>query len=497
MEQELTPADEKAGAATRPPEELSPNRTKGFSDMLVDNIPGGLGATTSAPGGEKSNETPPPPRTEIGTHAVHVSFFADQRAFKIFAAATTLPELAELIGGKTAAEKARLPWLKLAKFGDRRSAGRSLRNNANVAAISGIEVEHDAGSMTFAAAIEAMRHANIRCLAYTSPSFIPNEKEKWRILLPLSTEHPPETRAELVARANGLLGGVIANESFVLSQSFYFGHVGEAVHREVVLDGDFIDQRPDLDAGAIGKREGDGPGKGHHHHGQAVAPGRTDDEILGLVQQSRELNRFGERQWHNNMLKATASMVGKGWTDAEIYEATAPFCDDGWGDPDIETMVNGARAKYEVPDPAEELSTRLGDEVLKLLREPKADDGAEAGAEAGASSAGAKASASSAEAAWDPWRETPAPRLDHALLPRVVREAAAISAQASGADIDAFAVAYLVGLASCCDTRLRITPKQHATDWSGELKREEAARAAMRAAIADTAGKRGGTDSPR
>ena len=50
-----------------------------------------------------------------------------------------------------------------------------------------------------------------------------------------------------------------------------------------------------------------------------------------------------------------------------------------------------------------------------------------------------------------------------------MREAAATSARVSGADIDAFAIGYLVGLAACGDTRLRITPKQHARDWSVPL----------------------------
>jgi hypothetical protein len=398
--------------------------------------------------------------TAIGRHAIHTSFFADQRAFEIFRAEPTLPELAELIGGKTAAGKALLPWIKLARFGDKRSRGGSLRNDANVRAISGIEVEHDACTVPFEVAVATMKQSKIHSLIYTSPSWVEGVKEKWRILLPLSKEHEPQARAGLVARVNGLFGGAITNECFVLSQAFYFGHVGDAAHREAVIDGDFfIDLRGDLVAGAIGKRTGDGVGAGEteegHHHGR-IAVGRSDDQILSLVQQSCELNRFGDRQWHNNMLEATASMVGQGWTDDEIYTATADFCDRGYGDEDIEVMIRGAREKWGVPDPAEELSARLGADVCKLLERDRGE-------------AGVKAGASSAADAWDPWRETPAPRLDHALLPAAVREAAAISAQASGADIDAFAVAYLTGLAACCDTRLRITPKQHATDWSVPL----------------------------
>jgi hypothetical protein len=337
-----------------------------------------------------------PLRPSISNHAIHVSFFEDQWASKISRTETTLPELAERIGAQTAAEKAALPWLKLARFGDTPSAKNCLRYNANVRSLSGVEVEHDACTMTFSAAVEVMQQANIRCLGYTSPSWIEGTKEKWRFLLPLSTEHPPEARAGLVARANGVLGGVVSDECFVLSQSFYFGHVDGAAHREVVLDGDFIDQREDLVAGAIGKRKGDGagPGKGHHHEQQGDFPCRSDDEIMALVQQSRQLNRFGERQWHLSMLSATGSMIWQGWMDEEIYDATADYCDRGWGDKDIEVMIRGGRAKWEIPDPAEELSVRLGEGVLRLLRERnKANGGAETGAgngaEAGASSAGA------------------------------------------------------------------------------------------------------------
>ncbi len=74
-----------------------------------------------------------------------------------------------------------------------------------------------------------------------------------------------------------------------------------------------------------------------------------------------------------------------------------------------------------------------------------------------------------ADAVWDPWHETLAPRLDMTLLPDVVRQAAEISATVSGADLDAFAIGYLLGLAVCADTRLRINPKLFADDWSVPL----------------------------
>ena len=105
-----------------------------------------------------------------------------------------------------------------------------------------------------------MRKAGIRSLLYTSPSYVPAIKERWRILVPLSQNHPPETREKLVARINGLFGGKIAPESFTLSQAYLFGHVDNPDHRVEVIDGDFLDLRDELFAGSIfrdGSRTGD------------------------------------------------------------------------------------------------------------------------------------------------------------------------------------------------------------------------------------------------
>ena len=110
-------------------------------------------------------------------------------------------------------------------FGDKRSVKNCLRTNENVLHITGIEVEHDEGEITFDTALAVMLKARLRCLLYTSPSYVPASKERWRILLPLSQNHPPETREKFVARINGLFGGKLAAESFVLSQAYLYGHV--------------------------------------------------------------------------------------------------------------------------------------------------------------------------------------------------------------------------------------------------------------------------------
>ena len=95
----------------------------------------------------------------------------------------------------------------------------------------------------------------IRCIIYTSPTYVPGTKERWRVLVPTSRALAPGSRTGLVARLNGVVGGVLApTESFTLSQSFYYGSVDNNPNHQVqVLDGDFIDLRADLDAGAIFK----------------------------------------------------------------------------------------------------------------------------------------------------------------------------------------------------------------------------------------------------
>ena len=89
-------------------------------------------------------------------------------------------------------------------------------------------------------------------MLYTSPSHT-EEKPRWRVLCPTSRDLPPEQRAKLVARLDGIFGGVFAPESFTLSQSYYYGSVNNnAAHRAAIVAGDCIDLRGDLDASAIG-----------------------------------------------------------------------------------------------------------------------------------------------------------------------------------------------------------------------------------------------------
>ena len=182
-----------------------------------------------------------------------ITFFANAAATRFTPERMTLPALRELILKTSAGAKARLPWLKLAKFGSKRSDKGSLRHDANVISISGVEVDYDGELVTPDEAVRILKKVALRALVYTSPSHTV-AKPRWRILALTSCDLPPQERTKLVARLNGILGGILAPESFTLSQSYYYGSVdNNAQHRAVIVEGDYIDLRDDLDAGAIGK----------------------------------------------------------------------------------------------------------------------------------------------------------------------------------------------------------------------------------------------------
>ena len=222
-----------------------------------------------------------------------VTFFPNKSAQTQRRDALTLPQLAEQIRLETGPSKLELPWLKLMSFGNKRSHKNCLRTNANAEEITGIEVEHDKGEIAFDTAIAVLRKAGLRALLYTSPSYVPAVKERWRILLPLSNNLPPDMRAKLVARVNGLFGGKLPPESFNLSQAYLYGSVNDnPAHRVEVIDGDFIDLRSDLDPGAMGKsptgkgaratgsagRRRRGPGRSRPHRRRDHGPTRTQPQ---------------------------------------------------------------------------------------------------------------------------------------------------------------------------------------------------------------------------
>lgn len=88
-----------------------------------------------------------------------------------------------------------------------------------------------------------------------SPCPAPHRSHAGAFFAPPPLNLPPKERSHLTARVNGLLDGTLDGVSFKLSQAFFFGGIeGKPTPKTVLVEGRYIDQARDLDAGATGRR---------------------------------------------------------------------------------------------------------------------------------------------------------------------------------------------------------------------------------------------------
>ena len=291
------------------------------------------------------------------TATIHVTIFRNEKAQEFKVKNLMLAELRELVMTTTAADKYDLPLLKLAIFGTVRTKKNCLRHDDNVTAITGIEGDYDGKVTAFEDAVAAIRAAKLTALVFTSPSY-KKDAPKWRVLLPTSTQLPPAERVKLMGRINGVLCGVLAGESFVLSQPFYFGCVNSnPEHKAVLIDGDFIDLRDDLDAEALGKQ-------GTSQDERVSDEDCVDDILTGT-------------DFHNSMLTLSSRWASQGVSVEEsterleylMDESAAPR-DDRWQQrrADIRRTVEFAAEKFA---PAIEAPVSNGGEYANMIREAK------------------------------------------------------------------------------------------------------------------------------
>ena len=220
-----------------------------------------------------------------------VSFFSDFAATTKGEGCLPLNELRAVIAERDPApSKAAAPWLKLARFGERASDKGSLRHDANVLEVSGVELDYDGERMAVDEALAMLRAAGLHCLLYTSPSHSV-EAPRWRVLAPLRASQPgrPDElrkyRSRMLARLNGVLDGAASGESWTLSQAYFFGRIAgrESVFRCEVLAGDYIDERHDLDAGAIGKLQAASGDDDADHDVGAGKPVKTIEQAQAVA----------------------------------------------------------------------------------------------------------------------------------------------------------------------------------------------------------------------
>lgn len=190
-----------------------------------------------------------------------VSYFRDYAASTKIEQAKSLNELAEQIRRARSPVKTDLPWLKLARFGNSKTAEGSLRNNTNVIGCTGLEADYDGEQIGFDYGVQIAEKIPLRCIIYTSPSHTP-DKPRWRVLAPYTEEINKDARSYMLDRLNGAFGGIFAPESWTISQSYYYGATGTGEHHRVeIVDGEFIDQLHDLDLIAIGKPDNGNKGQ--------------------------------------------------------------------------------------------------------------------------------------------------------------------------------------------------------------------------------------------
>jgi hypothetical protein len=227
-------------------------------------------------------------------------------------------KFARCLRATTAPTKAALPWAKLARLGPERSPNGSFRYDANVIALFGAEGDYDGSEVPIEDAAALIQAAGIEAVLNETTTL-----GHWRIWLPTAKVHTgPQSclrseatdmlrliRSSWVARANGVLGGILARESFVLSQAFYVGATkGQPPIKVIVTEGARIDQCDDLDGGAIYKngtsspseRRQSSPSERRQPNGKSEPPSHDeiDDVPEGLVESDDDpwLLREGRRR---------------------------------------------------------------------------------------------------------------------------------------------------------------------------------------------------------
>ena len=251
-----------------------------------------------------------------------VTFFSSFAASSKREEQVSLHDLVPRILSATSKQKGKLPWLKLARFGDKRTDKNSLRHNDNVLSISGIEADYDEQIIGLAEASGILRRANLAAMLYTSPSHT-EDTPRWRVLCPLSQDYPPAARVGFLERLNGVFQGALSGESFTLSQSYYYGSVDRSPsHAAELIEGDYLDARPDLDEGAIGKPKAEYITP---IEAPTTPPDNADRYVAAVIRNALgRVSSAGEGQKHHT-LRNQAKVLGGfqahgGYSEAEAVE---------------------------------------------------------------------------------------------------------------------------------------------------------------------------------
>jgi putative DNA primase/helicase len=242
--------------------------------------------------------------------------------------------------------KVACPLVKLASFGPTRTEKGSLRNDSNVVEVFGVEGDYDAGEMTPEAAIARLEEFQVRATVYTSWSHTP-EAPKWRVLAPLARPVAPAERLAYAETLNGMLGGILAPESGVLSQSYFVGRKPGAEYRVLhtfndPTEGWCLDEIDGIQAERVAFRQ-----KPSDKPNNEDRTGTHDDYLSELL---------AGGDVHGNALRIVGRLVREGLSDSAIITVFAGLAlsvaaargqeraDELTGS-ELQRMIDGARGK--------------------------------------------------------------------------------------------------------------------------------------------------------
>ena len=361
------------------------------------------------------------------TELIRTTFFRDKSAATLTAHAMSLEELRDLILRTSAAAKADLPWLKLATFGDKRSDKGSLRHDANVISISGIEADYDDEVISFNRAKKTLETAQLSALLYTSPSHS-EDNPRWRVLCPTSRDLPPEERRRLVERLNGIFGGVFAGESFALSQSYYFGSIKHnPAHRAIVVNGGYIDLRGKARAEANAFRV----------FAEEYKPPIDVEQRLGAM-------RYKGKKYaaiHLTQLSVTAALLKRGNNIDDVVEQV------------LDATMKAVNGRHDWDWEKEELNIRKMCEAW-LGKHPQEE-----------ARACTQQEPQERIEPVDLWGNFAPAALSRGLLPKVIEEYAFTMGEMMGADPAGLAMAALTVCGAVISDHITLQMKRHSVSW--------------------------------
>ena len=373
--------------------------------------------------------------------AVLMTFFPNQYAKSMKVEKLSFQELTNRIFSVIRRKKDDLPYVKLATFSgavnpDNPKAG-CLRFDKGVVEISGIEGDKDSAPLSFDQAVEKLEAAKLRALLYTSAS-----PGHFRVLCPTSRALPPDQRTDLMKRLNGVLGGALSGESFTLSQSYYFGCVkGKPAPLTRIIEGDCIDLRPDLDAGALGKKEKpttrEEKADYYKEYGEEASRQPIDvEQKLADMESGHESNNI-----HNTQLSVIAALLNRGVDRDEAIAIVLRRTMEVTLIPSNKTRATQTKILRGMAD-----SWLRKHPELKEATKPTPQH-------------------QDAHPPVDLWAQVNAPPLPMGLLPEVIEKFAVVQGELMGADPAGLAMAALTVCAAAIPDSIELQVKQHDLGW--------------------------------